>query len=142
MKKNTFSRRIAAFFGRISISLSTSVSLQSRKDLVDRTTADKIDRWIKEKRWAEDLNQEEVARSMNMRSEQLGQYFYTRTGKSFLRWRRETRMEAAKLLLLEDAKMPTVLVGEAVGIPDKSSFRRQFKEITGCTPAEWRRSKQ
>ena len=139
MKKTTISRRVAAIFGRISISISTAASRHSKKDYVDSATAVKIDRWIKEKSWMEDLSQEEVARKLNLRSEQLGQYFYIRTGKSFLKWRRGMRIEEAKKLLLEDRKMPTVLIGEAVGIPDKSSFRRQFKEITGYTPAEWRR---
>lgn len=112
------------------------------KDAVDPHTAVRIDRWTKEKGWTEDLCQEDVARKLNVRSEQLGLYFRTRTGKSFLRWRRELRVEEAKRLLMENRDMPTALVGEAVGIPDKSNFRRQFKEITGYTPAQWRHLKQ
>ena len=140
MKKIRILGRVAAFFGRISIAISAALSYHTQKDAVDVATAKKIDQWIKNKGWAEDLNQEEVARIMNLSSEQLGHYFRTRTGQSFLRWRRQLRIEEAQRLLLADRKMPAALVGEAVGISDKSNFRRQFKELTGCTPAEWRQS--
>ena len=139
MKKNRILRQTAAFFGRVSIAISSALSQQAPKDLVDNATAKKIDLWIKAKGWAEDLSQEEVARMMKLSSEKLGHYFRSRTGMSFLRWRRKLRIEEASRLLLEDTTMPTALVGEAVGISDKSNFRRQFKEITGYTPAEWRR---
>ncbi|MBR3074743.1 MAG: helix-turn-helix domain-containing protein [Bacteroidales bacterium] len=142
MKKNIIKRRIAAFFGRISIRIASDLSFETQKDYIQEQTRIKIDKWIKEKGWTEDLSQEDVARSLNLKSEQLGQFFYLQTGKSFSRWRRELRIEEAERIMREDRKMPTVLVGESVGIPDKSNFRRQFKEITGYTPAEWRRLEQ
>lgn len=69
---------------------------------------------------------------------ELSLFFRIQTGKNFLKWRKERRIEEAKKLLLEDRDIPTLIIGEAVGICDKSNFRRQFKEITGFTPAEWR----
>ena len=142
MKKNRIIRQIASHFGRISIRIASALSFEAKKDSVREKTRMAIDEWIKEKGWTEDLSQVDVARKFNLTSEQLGQYFYTQTGMSFSKWRRELRIEEAKRIMHEDNKMPTVLVGESVGIPDKSNFRRQFKEITGYTPAEWRQSEQ
>ena len=47
-------------------------------------------------------------------------------------------MDEAMRLLLENRETPANLIGEQVGISDKSNFRKQFKEITGCTPVQWR----
>ena len=59
-------------------------------------------------------------------------------GKNFLQWRKEIRIDEAKRLLVKDKTIPTAIIGEEVGISDKSNFKRQFREITGCTPAQWR----
>lgn len=101
-----------------------------------------IGRWIKDRRWTEDATLDEVAESLGIDKEYLSRIFRARFGKSFLQWRKHMRIDEAKRLLIKDSKIPTALVGEAVGINDKSNFKRQFRDLTGCTPAQWRLKKQ
>ena len=105
---------------------------------VDEQLAAKMSLWVIEKRGAENLTMKQVADSLGITSEELGLYSWSVSGKSFLQWRKTLRIEEAKRLLLEDRETPANLLGEQVGICDKSNFRKQFKEITGCSPAEWR----
>lgn len=94
--------------------------------------------WIEEKRWLEDASMQEVADRIGISRNSLSNYFILNTGKPFLRWRKEMRIEEAKKLLLKEKDLPTGIIGEAVGINDKSNFKRQFREVTGYTPAQWR----
>ena len=101
-----------------------------------------IRQWIKDRLWAEDATLSEVAASLGIDKDILSKYFRRNYGKCFLQWRKETRINEAKLLLLKDRDMPTALIGEQVGISDKSNFKRQFRDLTGYTPAQWRLKKQ
>ena len=123
--------KIIAKIGQLVARHALPASLKDKKSVLDTDTILKLDKWIREKRWAEDLTMQDIA-------DELSLFFRIQTGKNFLKWRKERRIEEAKKLLLEDRDIPTLIIGEAVGICDKSNFRRQFKEITGCTPAEWR----
>ena len=100
-----------------------------------------MDQWVEDKGWTENLNFDQVAARLGVRKMQISLYTHSVYGLSFPGWRKELRIKEAMRLLLEDKSIPTTLIGEAVGISDKSNFRRQFKEIAGCTPLEWRRSK-
>ncbi|MBQ9462850.1 MAG: AraC family transcriptional regulator [Bacteroidales bacterium] len=139
MKKNSILRDLAAKIGRLILSRAAASSLNKREKTENVKFIAGLDEWIMSKGWLDDLSMGEVAEILGVRQEQLSIFFHTQFGKSFLQWRRELRIEEAKRLLLEDKTMPTALVGETVGINDKSNFRRQFKAITGYTPAEWRR---
>lgn len=139
MKKNTIFGQVVAFLGRLILRYAAAASLGSRKETREMQTIATIDEWIQNKGWTEDKSMEETAEELAMSREQLSRYFLLRFGLSFIRWRREIRVEEAKRILRDNKTIPTALVGEAVGISDKSNFRRQFKEITGYTPAEWRR---
>ena len=101
-----------------------------------------IRQWIKERRWTEDATLDEVAGSLGMDKEYMSKIFRARFGKSFLQWRKEMRVKEAKRLLATDRNTPTAIIGESVGISDKSNFKRQFRDLTGYTPAEWRLKKQ
>ena len=98
----------------------------------------KVEKWIIDKRWNEDRSMLETAGDIGVSQEQLSLYFRVVIGKAFLHWRKEIRIEEAKNLLLKDKSVPMLIIAESVGINDKSNFRRQFKEVTGYTPAEWR----
>lgn len=130
--------KIIAKIGQLIARHAVPVSLKDKKSILNTDTILKLDRWIREKRWAEDLTMQEIADELQIGREELSLFFRIQTGKNFLKWRKERRIEEAKKLLLEDRDIPTLIIGEAVGICDKSNFRRQFKEITGFTPAEWR----
>jgi AraC family transcriptional regulator len=50
-----------------------------------------------------------------------------------------TRVEAAKTLLLTSPNS-TAAVAEAVGYGDVSQLNRTFRQLTGASPAAWRRA--
>ncbi len=132
MKKISILRQLSAIIKRA----------QDRKDIIDEQTGSIMAQWLADKGWARKASLDEVSDVLGIRKEQISLFVHHYYHKSFLSWRRDLRIEEAKRLLLEDSKIPAALIGEAVGISDKSNFRRQFKELTGCTPVEWRKLKQ
>lgn len=142
MKKNTILRSLFLKIEKAILSKSGFVSLMSDKDALELQTLVKMNRWTREKRWVENQNMDEIAAELGIRKEQLSLYFRKHFGTSFIKWRRDLRIREAQRLLLEDKKIPTAVIGESVGIYDKSYFRRQFKEVTGLTPAAWRSKHQ
>lgn len=98
----------------------------------------RIKRWINEKGWQQDMSLQQAADDAGVSKRQMSRYFRMFYRKSFTQWRSEVRINEAKILLLRDKTIPAALVGEAVGINDKSNFRCLFKRATGMTPAQWR----
>ncbi len=80
----------------------------------------------------------EIAGDIGVSPDQLSVWVRIHTGKTLLGWRKELRIEAAKRLLLEFPDLPVSTVGLMVGIDDKSNFKRQFTELTGLSPRQWR----
>ena len=138
MKKMTIILGFIAKFERMILRLEQRSGSPAKSPVVNTDVIRSVEKWILEKRWSEDKSMQEAARDMGISHEQLSLYFRVFIGKSFLQWRKERRIEEAKRLLLEDRSVSTLIVAESVGIGDKSNFRRQFKEVAGCTPAEWR----
>ena len=98
----------------------------------------KIEHWIEGKYWLRDSSLQQAADEAGVGRKQMSRYFRIMLGKSFPQWRTEARINEAKLLLINNMEIPTAIVGEAVGISDKSNFRCLFKRVTGMTPAQWR----
>ena len=84
---------------------------------------------------------EEILDELDLTNQELSFYCSRILNKKFLTWRKEIRIEDAKKLLLEHPEAPVRHIGYVVGFSDKSNFRRQFREVVGCTPTEWRESK-
>ncbi len=116
----------------------TEPSPVCRSDGTPRRVRKAIEEWITQKRWTEEATMQDVADSLGLLKEDLSLYFRRKFRKGFLKWRTETRIEEAKRLLLSEKKTPTFLIGEEVGIFDKSNFKRLFRSLTGITPAQWR----
>jgi AraC-like DNA-binding protein len=126
--------RIALFFTR----KARLGRMFKRRGGVSEQTSATIRRWIVSMGWTEDASLQEVADSLGLYKEDFSLFFRRVYGKNFLQWRKEIRIDEAKRLLVKDKTIPTAIIGEEVGISDKSNFKRQFREITGCTPAQWR----
>ena len=93
--------------------------------------------WIADKRYLEVLSQTEAARAMGVSKEQLAFFCSDRLGKNFSRIRKELRIAEACRILKRLPDTGLELLGEMVGIPDKSNFRKQFIEVVGQTPRSW-----
>ena len=81
---------------------------------------------------------DDVASEMNVERDQLALYFSVVKKTKFLSWRKKLRIDEAKALLLDFPDLPVNAIGALVGIPDHSDFRRQFFELVGCFPQQWR----
>lgn len=138
MKKNTITWQVMGKINAFLLHKITCAPDTKTTSPVDRQLAEKMSTWVLEKKWTENLSMKQVADSLGITREELGLYSWSVSGKSFLQWRKGLRMDEAMRLLLENRETPANLIGEQVGISDKSNFRKQFKEITGCTPVQWR----
>lgn len=100
----------------------------------------KIEEWVSGGGFlAPDTGLKETAAGFGVSADQLSAYCRNIIGKPFRSWRKELRIRESMRLLLERPELSTRDVAELVGVMDKSDFRRQFTEICGCSPAEWRR---
>ena len=87
--------------------------------------------------YAEALSLEEVSSEAGFSSSYFSTLFRKETGKNFLEYLMEVRIEEAKILLRE-SKMTIEAVGRQVGIHDYKRFAKTFKKITGISPKEYR----
>ena len=69
------------------------------------------------------------------------EYFRKVVGEDFRTWRQRLRIEEACRIMEEDPSMSYEIVSEAVGINDRSNFKKSFVKFKGMTPADWKRQK-
>lgn len=81
---------------------------------------------------------EEAASLANLSPVAFSRYFKTRANKTFSAFVSEVRIGRACHMLMED-DLSVAAVGFECGFKTLSNFNRQFKEITGMTPGEYRR---
>lgn len=98
-------------------------------------------RWVADKRYRECVSsREEIAAQLNTTKEFLNAYIKNVLKSDFNTWRTSLRIADAKKILLQQKELPISLVGEMVGIGDRSNFHNQFTKIAGCSPKQWRDS--
>lgn len=104
---------------------------------------DAVDEWIVQKGYTKVLpTLEEIAEDVGVPPDQLSLYIRIRSRKSVLTWRKELRIWEARELLRNFPELPISVIGEMVGIDDKTNFKRQFFQVTGQTPRDWREKHQ
>lgn len=90
-----------------------------------------------EEHYTEGITLELTAAAYYVSKEYLSKMFKAATGKGFLEYLTELRMERARELIL-DYKVPLKEVGEMVGYLDQAHFYKTFKKYFGKTPGEIR----
>jgi AraC-like DNA-binding protein len=101
---------------------------------------ERLGQWVAQGRHYENYkSMDDILDELGLTGEELSLYCSKVLKKKFLSWRKELRLEDAKKLLLEHPEAPVCHIGYAVGMNDKSNFRRQFKDYVGYTPLEWRK---
>jgi len=81
-----------------------------------------------------------VAETMAMSTHQLSELINVHFGKSFSRYIRELRIEAAKQLLIDEPDASILAIGMETGFKSQSNFYAAFKEITGLSPGDFRKA--
>lgn len=105
----------------------------------DEKTSKGLETWIQQKgHTVPHASMEDVAEEIGVSSLQLSYYFRVIVGQPFLSWRKEKRILDAEVLLIKYPEKSIASIGESVGIPDKSNFKKQFKSVTGMSPNEFR----
>ncbi len=102
-----------------------------------------LEKWIIAKGFVRpDINLRTLAAELNTNQTYLSNYINSSTGQSFRNWISRLRIEEAEQLLDTHPDYAVSYVGELVGILNKSSFFRQFANVTGMTPNEFRKRKK
>lgn len=86
----------------------------------------------------EKLNLESVAESVGMRYETWRKQFQERAGVPPARFRLHKRIEAVRDLL-RSGSIPNREIAQLVGFSDEYHLSRQFRQVTGLTPTQYRR---
>jgi len=109
-----------------------SHSRNGYQNYLDSKTTTKLQDWICDKQYLKpEQTMEDVAKDLDITKEELSYYCKTVIQKNFLTWRKELRIEEAKRIMRLHPEIPLKQVGEMVGIPDLTNFKRQFYEVTG-----------
>lgn len=89
--------------------------------------------------FSESIKIEQIADLANLSRSQFSRYFKERTGKSYMTFLNEVRVENACALLL-NSQATIEAIGYDVGFQNLSNFNRQFKKFKEITPSEFRSS--
>ncbi len=81
-----------------------------------------------------------VAEALQISAHQLSELINTEYRVSFSRFVREHRIQAARVLLKEQPRASILSISMEVGFKSQSNFYAAFKEITGQSPGNYRKS--
>ena len=102
-----------------------------------------VDAWVVRKGYTKRLpTVEAMSADIGIPTDQLSLHVRIRYRKSVLTWRKELRIREAQILLRQFPNVPISVIGEMVGIDDKTNFKRQFFQITGTMPRVWREKRR
>ena len=93
---------------------------------------------MEDERYLLEMTAREAAEEMGITLEQLAFYFKMYIGMDFRSWRKHIRIEKSKILMRQMPHLNYSTIGEYVGIPDRGNFRREFYEVCGMWPSEWK----
>ena len=88
----------------------------------------------------EGLSLSSLAAEMGLSSHQLSELINARLGMGFSKYVRECRVRAAKALLISAPAQSILTIGMDTGFRSQSAFYAAFKEVTGQSPGDYRKS--
>ena len=91
--------------------------------------------------FASDLYLDKVAETFGTSSKYLSRKFKESVGMNFSDYLSHLRLENAKILLASTDKPITQIMSEC-GFSNRTTFIRAFKNYTGDTPGNWRKSEK
>ncbi|MBR4774685.1 MAG: helix-turn-helix transcriptional regulator [Bacteroidales bacterium] len=102
----------------------------------------KLNAWVEKRGYClPDRSVQAAASRIGTDSVKLFRYFAMQD-TDFRTWRTGLRMKEAVELMKREPQTSTSAIGRRVGINDRSNFCRQFKDIYGVTPDNWRKNQK
>ena len=99
-----------------------------------------LKKWVDKKNYiVSDVSTESIAEALDTDIFTFREYFRQVIGEDFRTWRQRLRIEEACRIMTENPSMSYELVAEAVGINDRSNFKKSFEKFKGMSPNEWKR---
>ena len=86
-----------------------------------------------------DLKLAGLAKQLDLSAHQLSELINTHRGVHFSRFLRNYRVDAAKTVLIAKPSLSVLDVSLQVGFSSQSAFYEAFRDITGTTPAKYRK---
>ena len=119
----------------------THITEKLQKLIGSKDTRDVVQETIKyiRQHLDSDVSVSEIAEFAGMNPEYLTKLFKKNTGYTLKEYIVNEKMESAKMLLATTT-LPVTLISSHVGYGNYSNFTRSFKQLTGCTPMEYRKS--
>lgn len=100
-----------------------------------------VNRWVSEMKFIEpDITIKDVAMAIGTNHNYLSKYLNSVVGMTFSVWLHTLRIEESKKLLTGPEKLSIEEIGKRVGILEIYNFSRWFKNITGLTPYQYRKT--
>ena len=98
----------------------------------------KLDSWIssRDKRY-NDFTLSELSQKVSIPERYLRLHFRSEFDMDFRQWRTKLRTEEAMELMRRSPERTIVSISRELGFESTSSFHRQFRRATGCSPKEW-----
>ena len=90
---------------------------------------------------SEEVSLNTVSASVNMSPSYFSSVFSKESGKTFVEYLTEVRMEKAKEMLM-CSSLKTSEIGYEVGYKDPHYFSYIFKKTQGCSPKEYRQRRK
>jgi len=87
------------------------------------------------------IDQKDLAQRCGMTTARFSRLFKEVNGVGFLDYILSKRMNLAMDLLV-NSQMPITSIGYEAGFKDPSYFARAFKQVSNCTPSEYRQARQ
>ncbi len=123
-------RELNALLGRIKIDLDHQDFYDEEPELADlHRVIDRIQQYIRKNYRLQELNLVHVSNAFGFNASYLSRRFKAETGKSFVDFLTECRMERA--IVLAKKGVPMYLAAQDSGIPDPNYFGKCFKKYTG-----------
>lgn len=114
-------------------SLAAQNELQSHQVL---QTMDDLFRYVEE-HYAQVIRLEDVAEHIGFSTYYFTKFFKKNTGKTFINFLNEYRIEKAKWILLNE-DLPILELMERTGFVSTKTFYRVFKQVTGSSPSQFK----
>ncbi len=111
-------------------------SIHNRKEHQSESVVSKAKAYMQEN-FGRDISLDDVSREMNVSPYYFSKLFKDESGKNFIEYLTELRMDRARELL-RDENRSVKEISLTVGYTDPNYFSRIFKKQTGMTPREFR----